>query len=170
MDARLGVQHVWHVVEFMGNIIVFMLTGLIIASDIYEEFKQDSGRAWLYIGYIPVIWFFMQLIRLTVVAVLYWPLCNTGYGLERGARDAFIMVWGGLRGAVGLVLCMIVDQDNRVANEGPPFVLLIGGATTLTLLVNGTTCAFFLKKLGMLTEPLSRELLFLEAEQYVHLK
>ena len=56
------------------------------------------------------------------------------------------MVWDGLRGAVGLALCMSVDQDNRIQNEGPPFVLLIGGATTLTLPVNGTICGFFMKK------------------------
>eukprot|EP00656_Telonema_subtile_P050975 TRINITY_DN6740_c0_g1_i1.p1 TRINITY_DN6740_c0_g1~~TRINITY_DN6740_c0_g1_i1.p1 ORF type:complete len:785 (+),score=195.09 TRINITY_DN6740_c0_g1_i1:165-2519(+) len=168
IDSREALQHVWHVLEFMGNTIVFTLSGVIIASDIYDEYSLDKGKAQEYFAYMFVVYLFMVLIRVVMMIILYPGLCYFGYGLQNGWKDAFIGVWGGLRGAIGLILCLIIDEDAEIHNSGAPFVVLIGGATIYTLLINGVTTGWFLNKLGMLEVPLAKQVLGHEAEHYVH--
>ena len=130
-------HNVWHVAEFMGNTIIFALSGIIIGSDLYDEYEEDENETGKYFGWMIVVYIFMILIRAGTFLILYFPLVKFGYGLENGWKDAFIGVWGGLRGAVGLILCMIIDDDTTICNDGAPFVVLIGGATFYTLCING---------------------------------
>jgi len=62
------------------------------------------------------------------------------------------LVWGGLRGAVGLALAIIVDeteQHKEVDTKQKSITFLIGGVALLTLLINGTTCGWLLTKLAL---------------------
>ena len=70
------------------------------------------------------------------------------------------MAWGGLRGAVGLALAIIVDHDPSVSYvDGSKVIFLVGGIATLTLVVNGTTCGWVLGRLGMMDTPKSSTIL-----------
>merc|ERR1712195_166748 len=102
-----------------------------------------------------------------MVLILYPGLAYFGYGLERGWKDAFIATWGGLRGAIGLILALLIDGDPSIRPD-EPFVVLIGGATICTLVINGTTTKFFLTKLGMLEEETAATLLGHQATILVH--
>jgi len=69
-----------------------------------------------------------------------WPLLkNSGYGLSN--KEFLVLVWGGLRGALGITLSLMVAVDH-----GLPFrlreltVFYMAGLASLTLLINGTTC------------------------------
>mmetsp|Transcript_36294 Transcript_36294/g.82011 ORF Transcript_36294/g.82011 Transcript_36294/m.82011 type:complete len:369 (+) Transcript_36294:30-1136(+) len=63
------------------------------------------------------------------------------------------MVWSGLRGAVGLVLAIVVDEDDNVDQRiGSHFMFHIGGVAMLTILINAVLCAPLLRLLG-LTQP-----------------
>jgi NhaP-type Na+/H+ or K+/H+ antiporter len=170
LSAQHEIHHVWHVVEFMGNTIVFMLSGIIIASDIYTEYDVDKHRTQKYFGYMIVVYLFMVIIRGTVVLILYPALDNIGYKLERTWRDALVAVWGGLRGAVGLVLCLIIDEDSTICNEGAPFVVLIGGATFYTLVINGVTTGPLLKALKMLKDEEAQKFLDFNVLRSIHKK
>eukprot|EP00658_Telonema_sp_P-2_P006872 TRINITY_DN12585_c0_g1_i12.p1 TRINITY_DN12585_c0_g1~~TRINITY_DN12585_c0_g1_i12.p1 ORF type:complete len:815 (+),score=232.07 TRINITY_DN12585_c0_g1_i12:188-2632(+) len=170
LDSRQALRHVWHVVEFMGNTIVFTLSGTIIASDLYDSYELDKTKTGEYFGYMIVVYLFMVLIRAAMMIVLYPGLAYFGYGMENTWKDAFVGVWGGLRGAIGLVLCLIIDEDHTIHNDGAPFVVIIGGATFYTLVINGTTTGFILEKLGMLEVPKSTQVMGQEAEHYLHAK
>lgn len=170
LTAMHEIHHVWHVVEFMGNTIVFMLSGIIIASDIYSEYEVDVQRTQKYFGYMIVVYLFMVIIRGTVILILYPALNNIGYELERGWRDALVATWGGLRGAVGLVLCLIIDEDSTICNEGAPFVVLIGGATFYTLVINGVTTGPLLKALSMLKDTEAQTFLDFNVQRSIHKK
>jgi len=164
------IHHVWHVVEFMGNTIVFMLSGIIIASDIYDSYELDKTKTGKYFGYMVVVYLFMVLIRTVMMAILYVPLDNLGYGLERKWKDAVIGVWGGLRGAIGLILCLIIDEDSTICNDGAPFVVLIGGATFYTLAINGVTTGPLLEALGMLKDKDAQKFLDFSVHRRIHKK
>lgn len=73
----------------------------------------------------------MQVVRGATVLVL-WPLLSrVGYGLSW--REGLVLVWAGLRGAVGLSLSLFVLL-NKVRCEVPPFHRLnIHGAFGLSL-------------------------------------
>ena len=59
-----------------------------------------------------------------------------GYGLTR--REAVILSWGGLRGALGLTLALMVSYTLNIPEEIRSQILLMtAGIVTLTLTVNG---------------------------------
>ena len=52
-------------------------------------------------------------------------------------RAGLVATWGGLRGAVGLALALIVEQEGHVV--GKKFLFMMSGIAFLTLVVNGST-------------------------------
>lgn len=65
------------------------------------------GHSW---GYLFLLYAFVQLSRLIVVGVLYPFLQYLGYGLDW--KEAVILIWSGLRGAVALSLSLSVKVSN----------------------------------------------------------
>jgi len=65
-----------------------------------------SGHAW---GYLFLLYIFVQLSRFVVVGVLYPFLRYFGYGLDW--KEATILIWSGLRGAVALSLSLSVKAS-----------------------------------------------------------
>lgn len=94
----------------------------------------------------------MKVVRGLTIVLLYPLLKRMGYGLNW--RDAVVMVWGGLRGAVGLALALIVKLDSNIKDEHFQSLVVfhMGLMATATLLVNGTSMPFLLRALGV-TKP-----------------
>jgi NhaP-type Na+/H+ or K+/H+ antiporter len=61
------------------------------------------GTSW---GFLLLLYVFVQISRLIVVSALYPLLRHFGYGLDM--KEAMILVWSGLRGAVALSLSLSV--------------------------------------------------------------
>ncbi|KAH9745894.1 Sodium/hydrogen exchanger 7 [Citrus sinensis] len=82
--------------------------GVVIAEGILGNDKifENHGNSW---GYLILLYLFVQVSRLFVVATLYPVLRNFGYGLEW--KEAIILVWSGLRGAVALSLSLSVKAS-----------------------------------------------------------
>ncbi|XP_042024308.1 sodium/hydrogen exchanger 7-like isoform X2 [Salvia splendens] len=75
-----------------------------------------------------------------------------GYGLDW--REAIVLFWSGLRGAVALALSLSVKRSSDNSpyispDTGDLFVFLTGGIVFLTLIVNGSTTQFILHFLKM---------------------
>lgn len=66
------------------------------------------GNSW---GYLFLLYIYVQVSRLVVVGVLYPFLQYFGYGLDW--KEATILVWSGLRGAVALSLALSVKASNH---------------------------------------------------------
>ena len=74
-------------------------------------------------------------------------------------RNGLLCTWGGLRGAVGLALALIVAGDEKIACYsvqdsqlkflGGRFLFHVAGIVILTLCVNGVTTGFLVGKLGL---------------------
>ena len=95
---------------------------------------------------------FVQVIRLLTIMLSYPFLMLSGYSIDW--KDVIVMTWGGLRGAVGLALSLIVDLDvNRI---DPKFraltIFYMGIIAAMTLLINGTSMPLILGILGV-TKP-----------------
>ena len=96
----------------------------------------------MYLLMLPWVMFGRQVFALRPI------LRHLGYGLS--AKEAFVLAFGGLRGAVGLALALIVKLDNRIKNRLSGRVLFFaGGIAALTLLVNGSLTGFVVQKLGL---------------------
>lgn len=124
-------HHFWEMMAHIANTVIFLLVGIVIASSVpLDDLSLWGTLIYLYLG--------VQLIRATVVAMLF-PLIKTiGIGITR--EKAIVLVWGGLRGAVSLALALIVAQDPAIdQTAGDQILFLCAGLVVLSILINGTT-------------------------------
>jgi len=151
---RFASKETIHVVwESIGNTMVFILAGLLFGHRYLtrQAHLEMMDFAWMFLLYVA-----MMLIRAVMVLVL-WPILNL-IGPRISWREYLVIVWSGLRGAVGLVLAIRVDIDLK-HNEtiGSHFMFHIGGMALLTILINGTLAGPLLRKLGLTDTPVVEE-------------
>lgn len=144
----------WEMIEFVANTVIFVLAGLIIGYN-FLELDDIGGREW---GFLVVLYVFLYLIRCTIIILFFPILMRLGYGLN--TRDAMVIVHGGLRGAVGLALAILVQEEsirsNRgngggqlTASDGNRILFYVGGIAVMTLLLQATTTEPIMRRLGM---------------------
>ena len=101
--------------------------------------KQRVVTFWL------SLWICVQCVRAVIFTVCYPLLKWTGYGIT--FRKAIVMVWAGLRGAVGLALSLFVLFDGQISDRS--FRLLafffMGLIAAITICVQGTTTGLLLQ-------------------------
>jgi NhaP-type Na+/H+ or K+/H+ antiporter len=148
-------HHVWHMVEYIGNTLIFMLAGVIIGETIVVRsyIIQGADFGWLFVMYLCI-----QVIRAVMMLCFAPMLMNMGYGVTW--KELFFMSWGGLRGAVGLALAIVIDND--LLNVSPSqynhcnasqMMFHVGSLAALTLLVNGILSGPILNYLEMTKTP-----------------
>nr|ACZ57357.1 plasma membrane Na+/H+ antiporter [Zygophyllum xanthoxylum] len=150
-DGQESLHHFWEMVAYIANTLIFILSGVVIAEGVLSNHNvfQNNGVAW---GYLALLYVFVQVSRTIVVCILYPFLRYIGYGLEW--REAVILIWSGLRGAVALSLSLSVNRSSDGSSHLTPetgtlFVFFTGGIVFLTLIVNGSTTQFVLRFLGL---------------------
>ena len=80
--------------------------------------------------------------------MLYPALREMGYGMD--LRMLTMMTWGGLRGAVGLALALMVQLEETIDERVRHLIVFhVGIVATLTILINGTLTPNVLNVLGM---------------------
>ncbi|CAI5988173.1 unnamed protein product [Closterium sp. NIES-65] len=147
-ESEQGMHHFWEMVSYIANTLIFVLSGVVISESILQNANYIKGADW---GYMVLLYVFVQLSRVVVVGVLYPGLASSGYGLTW--KEAIILVWSGLRGAVALTLALLVSHEpvteNITKETEARFMFLTGGVVFLTLIVNGSTTQFVLAALKM---------------------
>ena len=136
---------VWGLMEWGFNTLIFLLAGLIIG---HRRFEAD-GMDWVYLF---VLFFMLILVRCVVLAILYPFLSRAG--LKVSINEAIFMSWAGLRGALAMVLGLIVERgtsgnDEKQKELGRLF-FFVSAIAALTLLVNATTAKMLLQYLGLI--------------------
>ncbi|CAI7855030.1 unnamed protein product [Closterium sp. NIES-54] len=147
-ESEQSMHHFWEMVSYIANTLIFVLSGVVISESILLNANYIKGADW---GYMILLYVFVQLSRVVVVGVLYPGLASSGYGLTW--KEAIILVWSGLRGAVALTLALLVSHEpvteNITKETEARFMFLTGGVVFLTLIVNGSTTQFVLAALKM---------------------
>ncbi|KAL3582348.1 hypothetical protein D5086_016680 [Populus alba] len=150
-DGQQSLHHFWEMVAYIANTLIFILSGVVIAEGVLSSGNafHTHGHTW---GYLFLLYIFVQLSRFIVVGALYPFLQYFGYGLDW--KEATIVIWSGLRGAVALSLSLSVKRtsDSSIylsSDTGTLFVFFTGGIVFLTLIVNGSTTQFILHLLDM---------------------
>ncbi|MCL7031164.1 hypothetical protein MKW94_005020 [Papaver nudicaule] len=150
-DTQQSLHIFWEMVAYIANTLIFILSGVVIAESVFhsENYIFDHGSSW---GYLMLLYVFIQVSRVIVVGTLYPFLHYFGYGLEW--KEAIVLVWSGLRGAVALSMSLSVKRASGVSTflsheTGTLFLFFTGGIVFLTLIVNGSTTQFLLNLLGM---------------------
>ncbi|CAA0811542.1 Sodium/hydrogen exchanger 7 [Striga hermonthica] len=150
-ESQQSLHHFWDMVAYIANTLIFILSGVVIAESVLQgsSIFGSHEHSW---GYLFLLYVLVQVARVLVVGLLYPFLKYFGYGLDW--KEAIILVWSGLRGAVALSLALSVkrssDNSSYISSDtGSLFVFLTGGIVFLTLMVNGSTTQFVLQILKM---------------------
>ncbi|EPS64886.1 hypothetical protein M569_09893, partial [Genlisea aurea] len=150
-ESQQSLHHFWEMVAYIANTLIFILSGVVIAESFFSSGNIYTTRAnsW---GYLLLLYLFVQVSRVVVVCALFPLLKYFGYGLDW--KDAVILIWSGLRGAVALSLSLTVKRSSGKSLYNPDtagdlFVFLTGGIVFLTLIINGSTTQFVLQSLKM---------------------
>lgn len=141
-----AVHYVWSYIGFIAETVIFLLTGVIVA---IKVLKEDSVIGPSDYWKLLILYAFLHCIRFVIVYSTGWFVSLIGYTLDQ--RQMGVLSYGGLRGAVGLSLALIVKLDHELHTDIQDIVLFhTSGIALLTLLFNGTTTGFLVKQLGMM--------------------
>ncbi|CAI2372249.1 unnamed protein product [Moneuplotes crassus] len=139
-------HHIWGYLGFACETLVFMIAGTIIALKVFERNSRIEWEDWLK---LPALYIILHIIRMGMIYSLKWPMSKLGYGLTWA--QATVLGFSGLRGAVSLVLSLIVFLDSEV-NEYIKDVVIFhtAGIAIMTLVINGSTMGILIRKLGLM--------------------
>ncbi|XP_074309066.1 sodium/hydrogen exchanger 7 isoform X2 [Silene latifolia] len=150
-ESQESLHHFWEMVSYIANTLIFILSGAVIAQGVLssDNIFENHGISW---SYLILLYVYVQVSRALVVGALFPFLQYFGYGLDW--KEAIILVWSGLRGAVSLSLSLSVkrssdDTSHLSSQTGTLFVFFTGGIVFLTLILNGSTTQFVLQILGL---------------------
>merc|ERR1719321_554807 len=143
--SKESMETLWETIEFIGNTIVFFIAGLLF---VFNVMMRREYITFYDVGWLACLYVFMIFSR-AVMVLLLWPLINVaGYPLDY--KEAIVMVWSGLRGAVGLAMAIIVDREPQVPTQmGSRVMFHIGGLAALTTIINATTSGPLLRFLDL---------------------
>lgn len=156
----------WNLLSHIANTLIFIIVGVIIA--------EKVSFSWINLGVLFLIYIGLNLIRFIMIALFYPVMKRLGYGLSK--RESVILTWGGLRGALGMTLALMVSYTPAIPEEIRHQILFFtAGIVTLTLAINATTMRWLLNKMGLTQVSSARTLLTgnahrhlrEEAEQYL---
>lgn len=151
-------EHFWELLTYIANTLIFTLVGVVIAE------KVDFS--WGALGVLILIYIALNFIRFAMIMLLYPVMKRLGYGLTR--RESVILTWGGLRGALAMILALMVSYTPAIPEDIRSQVLFFtAGIVTLTLCINATTMRALLNRLGLTHVPSARTMLAYRIEKSI---
>lgn len=151
----------WELAGFIANCLIFLIVGIVVAERSVFNFNDFLILGIFYLG--------IHVVRALVIFILY-PLMNrSGYGLPK--KDAIIVWYGALRGAIGLALALIVAgvDDQYISKEiKDQFLFFTAGIVTLTLLINASTIKYLVAYLGLTKVTPAKAQMLKNARDYLH--
>ena len=101
------------------------------------------------VGVLLLLYFGSTIVRGSIVSLVW--LAESALGRKMDWRDAVVTTWGGLRGAVGLALAMIVYYDTTSICQHVRDVVLFhtSGIVVLTVVVNSMSMKKVIALLGI---------------------
>ena len=140
----------WELTAYIANTLIFIIVGIVIALKVDFSWTNLAALFLIYIG--------VNVVRAVMIAILYPVMKRCGYGLS--FRESVILTWGGLRGALGLTLALMVSYTLEIPEDVRSQVLFFtAGIVTLTLTINATSTRWLLNKLGLVKVPSAKVLL-----------
>ena len=151
----------WEITAFIANVLIFVIVGVVIA-----QRTNPTGEDYLI---LLLVYGIIHLVRAANMAIFYPLMKKTGYGLPK--KDAYVVFWGALRGAIGLALALVVAGDTLHSGAANPipqeirdqFLFLVSGIVMMTLLINAPTVKILVDKLGLTKIPAVKALMMRKA-------
>ncbi len=92
----------WEFTAFAANVIIFIVVGVVIAQK-----AHPTGMDFAILG---LVYLAIHVVRAINMGMFYPLMRKAGYGLP--GKDAVVVWWGALRGAIGLALALVVYTEH----------------------------------------------------------
>jgi NhaP-type Na+/H+ or K+/H+ antiporter len=150
----------WDALEWAANTILFIWVGVVLGlillpSERHPESGQVHPSYYLEgsdVGYAVVLYLWLLVARFCSIFAFYPLLFSGAVGYPLGWRQALVMVWAGLRGAVGVAMSLFIFLDPLITDAQYKahclFFMVIMAFSTV--LINGSTTKYLLRSLGLL--------------------
>lgn len=149
----------WELLTYIANTLIFIIVGIVIAE------KVDFS--WSHCAILLLVYIALNIIRYITIMMLYPIMKRSGYGLNK--KESIILTWGGLRGALGMTLALMVSYTPSIPDGIRSQVLFFtAGIVTLTLCINATTMRWLLNKLGLIYIPTARTMMENKIQNLLH--
>jgi len=151
----------WELAGFIANCLIFLIVGIVVAERSVFELNDFLLLGIFYIG--------IHVVRGLVILMFYPFMKKAGYGLPK--KDAIVVWYGALRGAIGLALALIVagvDDQYISAEIKDQFLFFTAGIVTLTLLINASTVKYIVEGLGLTKVSPAKAKMLENAREYLH--
>ncbi|MBV8189030.1 MAG: cation:proton antiporter [Alphaproteobacteria bacterium] len=128
-----ALRQVWAQLEFWANCLIFVLASMVAANVLVHI-------TWVYLWTLLAVAAGAMIARALVIFGMLPVLEKVRLVQPVNTRYKVILVWGGLRGAVTIVLAMVAAGDSRLPDTVREFVALSATLfVLLTLFLNATT-------------------------------
>ncbi len=149
--TRVVVFNFWEYAAFIANSFVFLLIGLTIDLNI----MLTNGRA--------ILWAIVAALVARAVSIYGFSL----FGKQIPAKWKHVLFWGGLRGAITLALALSLPELPAFAGARSILQAMAFGVVLFTLLVQGTSTDWLIRRLKVVQRSKSQEEYELRHARYV---
>lgn len=143
--VQLPMASTWRIIIYFINILIFIITGIILAESLVGTQNHIDGRDF---GYSVVLYLAIHVGRLLSIIALYpfmrWSSTHFSW------KEYVVLTWSGLRGSMAVILALIIKSEERIdliiRNRILFHVCMIA---LLTLIINGTSSKYLVRLLGL---------------------
>ena len=136
-------QMVWDQIAVLAGATIFVLAAVQVPHLL-------SGESWHGLWLLAVALVAALAARLLVLFIMLPALTRMRLSAPIPAAYRLAIAWGGLRGALTLVLAMGVAQNAAIPKDARTFMsATAAGCALFSLLVNGTTFQWLIRRLGL---------------------
>lgn len=138
-----SLKRLWEQLEFWAACLIFVLASMLAANVLLQI-------SWLYVLAVAAVTVGAFAARALVVFGMLPVLEKVHLVQPVDNRYKAILVWGGLRGAVTIVLAMVAAGNDKLPGDIREFIALSATLFVLvTLFINATTLGLFMRALGL---------------------
>ena len=106
-QVNVFMEKFWGLLTHIANTLVFIMVGVVIAVKVDLNWSDLIILLLVYVG--------LNLIRFAMIMLFYPVMKRLGYGLSK--RESVILTWGGLRGALGMTLALMVSYTPGIPED-----------------------------------------------------
>lgn len=138
-NVQQSIQDFWRLLSNISNVVIFILSGIIIACKI--SFTDISINNWLNMIYL---YFFLNFVRFIAISLLYPFIRKNTYKYD--IVDFVIISLSGLRGEISLALALYVNLEESIdINIRNTILFYTAGIVFFSILINSLAIKYIIK-------------------------